>query len=62
MFCQVELFQTMNELEIESRRLCIVVFGDKSCLRIAYKQFRLSDISFGCMGNVTYLQLLSLAN
>ena len=24
MFCQVELFQTMNELEIESRRLCML--------------------------------------
>ena len=62
MFCQVELFQTMNELEIESRKLSIVVFGDEPCLRIAYKQLRLPDISFGCMGNVTYLQLLSLAN
>lgn len=62
MFCQVELFQTMNELEIGSRRLCIVVFGDEPCLRIAYKQPRLPDISSGCMGNVTYLQLLSLAN
>ena len=62
MFCQVELFQTMNELEIESRRLSIVVFGDEPCLRIAYKQPRLPDIFSGCMGNVTYMQLLSLAN
>lgn len=52
----------MNELEIESRRLCIVVFEDEPCLRIAYKQPRLPDIFSGCMGNVTYLQLLSLAN
>ena len=62
MFCQVELFQMMYELEIESRRLCIVVFGDEGCLRIAYKQPRLPDISSGCVGNVTYLQLVSLAN
>ena len=34
MFCQMEFFQTMNGLEIESRRLCIVVFGDGPCLRL----------------------------